>query len=508
MNAPSIDSGYFESLVGESSPADQIAVESERQVIGYALLGKDIGDLATDDFSDWRLRKVHAAMTALSGRGEPAGIIEVSCEIGQADLDRMGGFAYLTSLTDGLLPKSGLPGWIAVIKSAARARKLRAHAIGTISDINAGLPIEIVEQRARESLDDSIQADSGQSINSFASCGDFLAVQHENIVPLIGTEDDAFLVPGEGGLLAGEAGVGKTMLATSMAANLATGENVFRWRLNKPLRVLLCQAELPAPFFQRRVKMLVDSYRLADERKARMIEENLFIAEIRQPFDITTDRRQYIEIGKQVEHLGIDVLIIDPFLSFFRGNENDNSEVRRALDTFKQCVAERYQCGIIVTDHQPKYSSSIKNPEQALAPRGAGAKRDWAATLAIISRMKTPDGQHGTFIKVTVDKMRYGKKPKDPFNVRRDDFSFRHIVFKSHEIELHEVARVLDEAGNDLSKRQLNQAVVDSLSISDHEARRLAEQAIEEGWITTSTGARGSIIHSLSEKYLDWRDGR
>jgi hypothetical protein len=120
--------------------------------------------------------------------------------------------------------------------------------------------------------------------------------------------------------------------------------------------------------------------------------------------------------------------------------------------------------------------------------------------------MKTPDGQHGTFIQATVDKMRYGKMPKNPFSLRRDDFSFRHDLIKNNDIPLHDIARILDEAGNDKSKRDINKAVAEAFSISDHEARNLIESAVEDNWIVTSPGKNRAIIHSLGERYFEHRN--
>lgn len=328
--------------------------------------------------------------------------------------------------------------------------------------------------------------------NKIFSCRDFLAADHGSITPLIGIENDALLVPGEGLFIPGTGGVGKTLFITSMAANLACGEYFLKWPVPRPLRVLISQAELPPQFFKKRIQLLVDSYELADEKKAAMIKENIFVEEVLKPFDIATDNGDDFKyLAETIERLQIDVLFIDPFLSYYRGNENDNNEVRRSLDRLKRHVAEKYGCGLAITDHQPKYSTSAKNPEQAAVMRGAGSKRDWAATVIALSRMKTPEGQHGTFIQATVDKMRYGRVPRDPFTLRRDDYNFRHTIFKNNDIALHEVAGLLDANGGGLSTRTFNELVAESFSIGNHEARKLVKDAIEAGWIETYQGRKG-----------------
>ena len=339
---------------------------------------------------------------------------------------------------------------------------------------------------------------------NIASCREFLAREYDGITPLIGTADNALQVPGEGIMLPGTGGVGKTLYLSSIAASASIGEMILAWEVKRPLKVLFYQAELPQRFFQQRIARVYESYKLSNEKRAELILDNLFIVDVTKPFDLAASDDQAIEtIGEAVDKVGADLVCIDPFLSFYSGNENDNGEVRRNLDRLKHLVAEPLQCGIIITDHQPKYSES--NPDQNHSIRGAGAKRDWAATVISLNRTKTPAGQHGTFLKVTIDKMRYGKLPRNPFTIKRDDFSFRHIHFRESDVEPCEIAQILDESGSGLSTRAFQEKVVDALSISDHDARKAIKKAVDEKWIVTESGARNSIIHDLGDRYVEWR---
>jgi RecA-family ATPase len=382
-----------------------------------------------------------------------------------------------------------------------------------LAEEKASLTKEPPKKSASKNATSPATGEEKQPANKIYSCREFLSIVHKNTTPLIGKEGDALLVRGECLMIPGTGGVGKTLLLDALAFNLVTGETFLKWQVQKALKVLIYQAELPAAYYQKRLQPLFDVYALGDPQKAELINENLFIAEMHRPFSISGDEADITGAGTgfstiipDIESLKIDVVIIDPFLSFFRGNENDNNEVRRALDNIKREVAEKYQCGLIISDHMPKYAGSEKNVEQAYSMRGASAKRDWAASVVALTKMKTPDGQHGTFIQATVDKMRYGKMPKNPFSLRRDDFSFRHDLIKNNDIPLHDIARILDEAGNDKSKRDINKAVAEAFSISDHEARNLIESAVEDNWIVTSPGKNRAIIHSLGERYFEHRN--
>ncbi len=358
-----------------------------------------------------------------------------------------------------------------------------------------------------EAEQEEVKSDSDDTSLAVFSCRDYLNIKHKKTVPLIGTERDALLVPGECLMVPGTGGVGKTLFVTSMAANMALGENVLKWQLSKPLKVLLVQAELPPQFFQQRISVLIEAYEIADASRASTLKDNIFIADVNRAFDIASKEDTASQIlGEIVETYAIDIVIIDPFLSFFSGNENDNNEVRRALDNLKRGVAERYGCGLIITDHQPKYSNSDKNKEQQNSMRGAGAKRDFAASVIALNSTKTPAGQHGTFIKATIDKMRYGKVPREPFVIKRDGYSFRHFVYKGNDIELHDIAKALDDAGSGLSSRAIQSLITKEFSLSDHDARNKIKEAVDEGLIVTAPGKRNALIHDLGGKYVQLRN--
>jgi RecA-family ATPase len=340
-----------------------------------------------------------------------------------------------------------------------------------------------------------------------STCRDFLAKDHGDIQALIGTPDNALLVPGEGMMIPGSGGVGKTMWINQVAVSAAVGERILIWTVPRPLRTIIYQAELPALFFQKRMAALVESYRIGStEEKVDRILDNLFIGELKRPFDLAASDGSAAKIlAEDVTKYQADLVIIDPFLSFFSGDENDNGKVRQVLDRIKREVAEPLNCGLIITDHIPKYGDADKNPEQHHQMRGAGAKRDWAASVVALNRCKTPAGQHGTFIKATTDKLRYGKSPREPFTLRRDDHSYRHQLFRDSDIELHEVARLIDDQGDALTKNKLESALVDEFSVSRQDARRAIARAIDDGWISVEDGSRNSTLHNIGERYVELR---
>jgi len=105
-------------------------------------------------------------------------------------------------------------------------------------------------------------------------------------------------------------------------------------------------------------------------------------------------------------------------------------------------------------------------------------------------------------LKVTVDKLRYGPKPRGPFILRRDDFTFMHSLWLGTNVEVSDIAKALYEEGGGLSFSKMRDMACNKFSISDRQARRLINDAVNDGWINTMPGKRNALIHDPGKKYL------
>ncbi len=377
----------------------------------------------------------------------------------------------------------------------------------TACDLAGQMRVQVQEEQEKYGEDTSqgqVEEEPLENLNVAYNLGDYLKKDFGTTEPLIGSENNALLVRGEGMFIPGRSGTGKTQFIADMAIKVAAGYDILKYRTVFPLRVLIYQAELPPQFFQKRLIALTDGYMLADPDRMAMAIENITIIHVKKPFDMYHDGGNAVDIvSMDVEDSQADLVIVDPFLSFYSGDENNNPEVRRSLDKFKVGIAEKYGCGLIITDHQTKYSNVT--PGQETAMRGAGAKHDWAATVVALAVKKTPAGEHGHFLRATVDKLRYGPKPRDPFVLRRDDFTFMHSVWNGVDISGQKIAVALDDAGSGLSFSKMTNMISEKFSLSTHVARGLIKDAVDDGWIITSNGPRKAIIHDLGDKYLTQR---
>ena len=338
---------------------------------------------------------------------------------------------------------------------------------------------------------------------------EYLAEIFPPVEPLIGTPAAALLVRGEGVFFAAHGGTGKTAVVTDAAFKLGLGLSVLGYPVARPLRACIWQAEIPGTYYQQRVRQLSEAYSLADEDQAAEARTRIHVPLFRKVPDLGTEDGLKVLLEMQQE-AAADMLIIDPYLSFFPNvPENDNGAVRAALDRLKFTVLLPGNCGAVITDHMAKPPAGQKGSEGAQEggndPRGAGAKRDWCCTLASMRRTKTPDGEHGDFLKLVLDKVRYGPTPRDPLTLHRDPFSGRFELWHRHSVTPDRVAELVSETDGGQSKVQLVAMVAQELTLSHHDARALIDRAVSENLLTVEPGPKKALCHYVGPAYTPHR---
>ena len=326
----------------------------------------------------------------------------------------------------------------------------------------------------------------------------YLAEPFPPVEPLIGTPAAALLVRGEGVFFAAHGGTGKTAVVTDAAFKLGLGLSVLGYPVARPLRACIWQAEIPGTYYQQRVRQLSEAYSLADEDQAAEARTRIHVPLFRKVPDLGTEDGLKVLLEMQQE-AAADMLIIDPYLSFFPNvPENDNGAVRAALDRLKFTVLLPGNCGAIFTDHQSK---PLAGQEGGNDPRGAGAKRDWCCTLAALKRAKTPEGEHGDFLKLALDKVRYGPTPRDPLTLHRDPFSGRFELWHRHSVRPERVAELISDLGGDVTKNNLVEEINKRLNVSEHDARSLIEDAVNSGLVIVEHGEKRKQYHNVGPAY-------
>jgi replicative DNA helicase len=104
--------------------------DAERAVLGSILHNNNsfyrvVGTIDTDDFFKESHRKIFATMRALVGESRPVDLITLKDELAkQAELDSVGGTAYVASLTDGIPDIANVERYARIVKEKSTLRRL------------------------------------------------------------------------------------------------------------------------------------------------------------------------------------------------------------------------------------------------------------------------------------------------------------------------------------------------------------------------------------------------
>ncbi|MFA6012769.1 MAG: AAA family ATPase [Desulfobacteraceae bacterium] len=253
---------------------------------------------------------------------------------------------------------------------------------------------------------------------------------------------DGWFCEGDNVLIHASGGTGKSLLTMFLAMFMASGQAFTKPGNSHPLlfdqfpihrtrNTLFIQSENTRTALYQRVYSMCEG----DSRfKAGL--ENIFIPEI--DGDVCLSGMSFSD-GVFTDWLGhvidtieatrgkrIDVVVIDPFISYFGGkNENDNGEMRNVLDQITK-FARKARVTPILVHHDGKDGLF----------RGASAIHDWARSRIHLTLDKSKDG--GPCVKITHEKNNNGPR-FDPLYLRFDD----HLIF-----------RVVDSSGAPTDKQQ------------------------------------------------------
>lgn len=193
-------------------------------------------------------------------------------------------------------------------------------------------------------------------------------------------------------------GVGKTSLKVVEAVSMASGLDLLRERTPIPQRkVWLINLEDPLDEMQRKVQAVAKYYGLSRES----VGDRLFLDTGHEwDFVIATEKargsggelKKVVSeaIAEQIKRNQIDVVIIDPFVSSHRVNENDNGAIDLVIKKFAR-IAQTCGCAIEIVHHTRKPSGEFEVTTES--SRGAKALTDACRSVLTINRMNRAEGE-------------------------------------------------------------------------------------------------------------------
>ena len=188
-------------------------------------------------------------------------------------------------------------------------------------------------------------------------------------------------------------GSGKTALTLTEAIAMATGKDILGTE-TLPRRVWVWNLEDPLEELQRRIAGICQHYNVKQEDFADRLYVNsgrdskLLIADSERGEAALTPAVD--EITHFINEHEIDVIIVDPFVSSHRLNENDNGQMDMVVKAWGQ-IADRGNCAVELVHHvrkaQPGQSASYGDA------RGASALTDAARHVRRLQRMTADEAR-------------------------------------------------------------------------------------------------------------------
>jgi hypothetical protein len=197
-------------------------------------------------------------------------------------------------------------------------------------------------------------------------------------------------------------GVGKSTLEITEALAMVTGRPLLGVRVDAPLKVWFYNLEDPAEEIARRIQATAKQYFLGrDDIGDRLFvscgrEQPLVIAET-PPRSSAVICHPIVDslVAQLIEHR-IDVLIVDPFVSCHKVEENDNNAIDMVAKEWGR-VAELANCAVELVHHTRKGEQEITTE----SARGAKALTDACRFVRVVNRMSEDEAK-----KVGVDNHR------------------------------------------------------------------------------------------------------
>lgn len=207
-------------------------------------------------------------------------------------------------------------------------------------------------------------------------------------------------------------GVGKSSLSIVEALAMVTGRPLLGKNVDEPLTVWMWNLEDPADELTRRIQAACEFYDIIGAD----LGGRLFVDSGRdQPLCIAVTNKNRTVIIKpviealewEIQRRGIDVLIIDPFVSSHSVSENDNAAMDAVAKEWGK-LADRTNTAIHLVHHTRKLGSDAE--VTAESSRGGKALTDAAREVRAINRMSDDEGakfgirNHRSFFRMYSDK--------------------------------------------------------------------------------------------------------
>lgn len=159
------------------------------------------------------------------------------------------------------------------------------------------------------------------------------------------------------------------MFALNLALSVSQGLAFIGESPSEPSRVLIVQTEVSTAAYAERIQKMLKATGQAP------INENLFISGARYRLDDETGKNGLRDLSDAIESIKPKLLILDPFYTMHRGDENDASHVAPILTRLKE-LASIQMTACLLVHHQGKPGESNSSRSAGHCARGSSAFAD------------------------------------------------------------------------------------------------------------------------------------
>lgn len=301
--------------------------------------------------------------------------------------------------------------------------------------------------------------------------------------------DGGILPHGGGMILAGESGVGKSLITLEWAIMMAKGSNFYENRMvvTQPCKIVFFQLENTPWEVKTRLQKMSDRVPLDRVLKSIFVPKNRGTQ-----LDLLEPQCRTF-IVDELKKLQANVFIIDPLTSFHHRDENNNVQMQSVLNSVTK-ISHQTGAAAIVVHH---FGKTTETRTSAYKVRGASSINAWADTLITLERRtKTAN----TMILMRFDKVRNGPEPP-PILLERDPNTLLHTVSEAEgfKVTAEDVVNILDVkfGGNVDIKKILLGAIVEECDCSERTATEAVKRAKKKGLISEEREGRNTIVRVI-----------
>jgi len=330
--------------------------DAERSVLAAMLLGDEPiararSLLPAEDFYCTAHQRIFAAILTLNDCSEKADLITVTDELRRrGDLEVAGGREAVAQILECATTTANVEAHCKIIREAARKRQLRRFALDV--QTRAGDPtasaaaiIADLEAKARELGGASNGA--GRFADAALDAAAFGGLELPTPPPLLVYGGHSLLCAGDGALMFGKAGIGKTALALGLTVAIALGEPWFG--IATPVggvAVGLLELELPEDALQERLRVAAGD-RLGALRNLDIVCRPA----LKGLVDLDTERDRSA-LRSWVKGRGLRLIAIDALVRAHGGGEDD--EGLQPLLLWLDTLGRETACAFLLIHHERK----------------------------------------------------------------------------------------------------------------------------------------------------------